>query len=230
MKPFRIQVVLLLSSIALAYVSLQFQPAREYALQVFALAVLIFFAIKRLKKAKIWHVLPENASVEMSLLTFAFLILIGATGNLESHFFALTYVLLFLLAMTNKANTAISSTVAMMSFYFLLSPNLNTSQFINLMTLPLLLAFFLFAKWQYDESETSKLLLEEETSVSVSSLATIGDLTSFINNFLKPKLKIIRKISQSKDGTLRETINQISLLESETDKLLEQLKSKKLPE
>lgn len=226
MKSSRIQTVFLLAAVGLAFALLQIPLAREYALQIFALTILIFFLVKKLKKAKFWHVLPENASVEIPLLTLAFLILIGATGNLTSHFFVLTYVLLFLLAITNKANTAIGTTVAIMIFYFAVNPELNTAQMINLMTLPLLLAFFLFAKRQYDESQINKLLLREETNAAVKSSAAVSDLTSFIRNFLKPKLKTIVNHAEEKDSSLEETISQISLLDSETDKLLHQVEEK----
>jgi hypothetical protein len=165
--------------------------------------------------------------LEMSVISFAILVLIGNTGNLNSPVLFLTYIHLFLLAMTTRPMTAISSTVAVMIFHFALSPVLNTAEIINLFSLPLLLTFFLFAKKQYDNLQISKAKLELERANTDAQLNTVGDLTSFIDDFLKPKLTIIVNLSQKKESTLAETIAQISLLESETNKVLQNIGNQK---
>lgn len=218
-----VSTTILLLVIGVAFAVLKIPLTQKYALQIFALVILVFFVTRKFKERKFWHVLPNSAFPEMPLLTFAFLILIGSTGNLNSHFFALTYILLFLLAVASEAISAIIATVAIMIFYFAMTPEADTNQLINLITLPVLLTFFLFAKKQYDESQANKLLLQEEAGEAAKSSAAISDLTSFINTFLKPKLWAIANNAQKKDSSLQETLGQISLLSSETDKILHQI-------
>ena len=83
----RYHTLVLLLAITLAYLWLQVPVLRTYSFQIFALFLAGFFIVKRFKKAKIWHILPDAASYEITLLTFSFLLLIGATGNTESYFY-----------------------------------------------------------------------------------------------------------------------------------------------
>lgn len=224
-KASRFQAVVLVSTVGLAYLWLQTPLLSQYALQIFAATVLVFFVIKRLKKAKLWYVLPENMSVEMALVTFAFMLLIGATGNMDSHFYALTYVHLFLLALTTRVSTAISTTIAVMIFHFMLTPNLNLSELSSVLVLPLLLTFFLFAKRQYDEVQTEKALLAKETALAENFSHAEHNLENFITEFLKPKLQQLQSLAAKEATSTKELATQISLLESEADKVLKQVRS-----
>ncbi|PIR61540.1 MAG: hypothetical protein COY81_00790 [Candidatus Pacebacteria bacterium CG_4_10_14_0_8_um_filter_43_12] len=151
----------LLMTIALAYIWLQVPLLRMYSLQIFALFVLAFLVIKRFKKAKLWHILPEWASYEITLLTFAFLLLIGATGNTKSLFFPLGYVNLFFLVMTSYVPTAIIATAAIVLFHYALDPELSVATIQSISTLPIMLAIFLFARKEYDEAHLAKLAAEQ---------------------------------------------------------------------
>lgn len=147
----------LLLAITLAYLWLQVEVLRNYSFQIFALFVAIFLIGKRFKKAKAWHILPDWASLEITLITFAFLLLIGATGNTKSLFYPLAYVHLFFLVMTSHVQTAIVATVAIMLFHYAVEPQLDISTIQTIITLPIMLAIFLFARRQYDEAHLTRL-------------------------------------------------------------------------
>lgn len=159
----------LLFSIALAYFWLSIPFLKPFTFQIFALLVASFLIIKRYKKAKLWHILPEWASFEITLLTFAFLLLIGATDNTRSLFYPLGYIHLFFLVMTSHTKTAIVATIAIMLFHYALEPNLDITTVQAVITLPIMLVIFLFARKQYDEAHLAKLAEKYHQSLDKTS-------------------------------------------------------------
>lgn len=166
----RYHTLALLLSITLAYLWLQIPVLRQYSFQIFALLVFTFFMVKRFKKAKLWHILPDWASLEITLITFAFLLLIGSTENTESIFYPLTYIHLFLLVMTSHTQTAIVATIAIMLFHYALEPNMEMATIQALITLPIMLAIFLFARKEYDEAHLAKLAAAREETLQKSNV------------------------------------------------------------
>lgn len=156
----RYHALALLLAITLAYLWLQVPILKQYSFQIFSLFVAAFLIMKRFKKAKIWHIMPDMASFEITLITFAFLLLIGATGNTKSLFFPLGYIHLFFLVMASEVPTAIIATVAIMLFHYSVEPSLETTTIQAILTLPIMLAIFLFARKQYDEAHLNKVAAE----------------------------------------------------------------------
>jgi len=216
--------VSLILTVLLAYVWLAIPALEPFALQGFAVAILLFLILKRLQKAKAWHILPQHGSLEITLLTFAFLILIGATGGIDSAFFSLSYLLLFFLALTTEVPTAIGATVAIMLFYYGLSGNFDMSALETMAGLPLGLLVFLFAKSQYDEAHLSKALLVEEENELELATTEASVLEKFVGEFLEPRLTALEEAGDSL--TPSEIITQLGLLRSEITKQLERLKPK----
>lgn len=216
--------VSLILTVLLAYVWLAIPALEPFALQAFAVAILIFLVVKRIQKVKVWHILPQHGSLEITLLTFAFLILIGATGGINSMFFSLSYLLLFFLALTAEVSTAIGVTVAIMLFYYALAGIFDIKTLEALVGLPLGLLVFIFAKSQYDEAHISKaLLLKEESELDLATNeATV--LEKFVGEFLEPRLTALEEAGDSLKPS--EIITQLGLLRSEITKQLERLKPK----
>lgn len=156
----RYHALALLLAITLAYLWLQVPILKQYSFQIFSLFVAAFLIMKRFKKAKLWHIMPDMASFEITLITFAFLLLIGATGNTKSLFFPLGYIHLFFLVMASEVPTAIIATVAIMLFHYSVEPSLETATLQAILTLPIMLAIFLFARKQYDEAHLNKIAAE----------------------------------------------------------------------
>ncbi|MBD3279481.1 MAG: hypothetical protein GF390_02090 [Candidatus Pacebacteria bacterium] len=145
-----------------AYFWLAIPTLKNYSLQAFMVVVLIYLLLKRVQKAKLWHLVPNFASAEMALATFAFLLIIGATGNTDSIFFFLTYLHLFFLVLTAKSFTAIVISMEIILFHYALSTNVSSVTISHLLSIPVMLLIFLFAKEQHEEVLKDRLIIEEE--------------------------------------------------------------------
>ncbi len=212
-------ILALLASIVFAYVWLSLDALRPYSLQIFSLTIAVFFISKRMAKAKLWHIVPEHATLEVTLLTFAFLLLIGATGNLASPFFALSYIHLFFLVLATRPVTAITTTIATALFHFSLASAVGLESLQTLISLPVLLLIFLFAKAQYDEANTSKAIIASETQTLEATEANRASLEHFLTTFLQPRIQTLTELISS-SATTRELSTQLSLINSEIEKLL----------
>ncbi len=210
----------LLGSIGAAYLWLQTPALAPFSLQAFAAATLIYLVIKRMQKAKIWHLVPSANSLEMALLTFAFLLLIGATGNTSSYFFALGYIHLFFIVLTMSVPTALAATTGVLLFHLGLTPELNSEAMHTLIMLPLLFTFFLFAKRQYDEARVDRQIIAEDAVAYEKLQSEEQSLEIFLQQFLQPKLAALESLAQE-ENQLRTLRNQLSLLQSEITKMLQ---------
>lgn len=218
-----------LGSIGLAYFWLSNPILSYYSLQAFALTIFFFFISKRLGKAQIWHILPENNSLEIVFVSFAVTVLIGSTGNASSIFYPFSYIHLFFLVMTTRQVTAISATLAIMLVHYALQPEITSLTIATFTTLPLMLIFFLFARRQYDDARLQQKIAEKEEKQLESVIQQELTLESFITKFLLPKLNILQDMLETSthrnepiDSQILET--QISLLASESKKIVAKTK------
>jgi signal transduction histidine kinase len=212
--------IVLLGSIVAAYLWLHTPSLVPFSLQAFAAATLIYLVIKRTQKAKIWHLVPSANSLEMALLTFAFLLLIGATGNTSSYFFALGYIHLFFIVLTMSVPTALVATTGVLLFHLGLTPELTTEAVHTLLMLPLLFTFFLFAKRQYDEARLDRQIIAQDALAYQELQNEEQSLKVFLQQFLQPKLAALESLAQEEDQ-LKTLRNQLSLLQTEIAKLLQ---------
>jgi len=213
--------IALVTTIVFAYIWLSVDALQPYTLQVFALTVAVFFIAKRLGKAKLWHIAPEHSSLEITLLTFAFLILVGATGNLNSPFFALLYVHLFFLVLSCRPSTAIITTVVTVLFHLALAGTVTLAAAQTLISLPILLLIFLFAKNQYDEAQAAQAIIADEAQQLEKIATKEQSLENFLTNFLQPRLETLTTLSTD-TTTTKELGTQLSLINSEVEKLLQE--------
>lgn len=150
-------------SIIIAYLWLSFPSLAQYSLQAFGACFVLYFILKKLNEAAVWEILPTTAVDEMVLVTFAFLILIGATGGISSIFFPLVFVYLFFVSMTMERWASITTTLLTLLFFYALNPSVNSkADFSNLISIPLIMVFFLFAKYQYEQAKEKQTLVEIE--------------------------------------------------------------------
>ncbi|MGD9128874.1 MAG: hypothetical protein PVJ09_00040 [Candidatus Woesebacteria bacterium] len=162
--PALLQTLFISLAVVLAYIWLKIPWLAHYSLQAVALFILLYFVLKKLNKAKIW-LLASTAVDELSLVTLALLILIGSTGQTDSFFFPLIYIYLFFLIFTTSVSTAIIINLELMLFYYALAQENSLALFSQLLSLPLILVFFLYAKNRYLQVEKDKkiIALEEKT-------------------------------------------------------------------
>ncbi len=174
--------LLLLGSVAAAYFWLSVPSLEKYSVQAFGITVLLYFLVKRFKRTSTKELvfLPGQRSEEMAFVTFAFLLIIGDTGNLSSFLFPITFVHLFFLAMTSETSTALTTTAAIMLFHFGLSRSLNLLEISNLISIAIVLVFYLFAKYQYRLAWQEKIIIDQEDAEIDSIQAE--------NNLLRQKI------------------------------------------
>ena len=218
----RFQIPLLLLAIGGAYLWLRLPALTFHALQAVAfctfLYVLLNFAERR--SGKIWHLLPKTDSALLSLITFTLLLLIGATGNIDSPLYPLTYIHLFFVVMTTTLAPALVATFGAMWFHLALAPNINPTSLAHVLVLPIIMIFFLFAKQQHElaikEKQALATTLEQldnlEEQVDLKQQPTTDrqqvDQTSHDNNqSLEKNQKLKLELKQ-----VRSKLNQQSLL------------------
>jgi len=217
-----LQTLLLALTVAFAYWWLQTPTLAFYSLQVFSLTVVLYFVAKRFSKAKIWHIAPTAQSLEMILASFAFLILVGSTGNKESILFPFTYVHLFFLVFSTQISTSIITGLLLVVFHYALGPDSNLAEMSELLTIPIMLVFFLFTKHQYNEVIKEKKIIENEEIALAESLKARTSLTKLIKKFILPKLSQIKEMALHADKNRDAIMGQIIIIQMEVEKFLQE--------
>jgi hypothetical protein len=214
------QTVLLSMVIAFVYVWLHVPTLAYYSLQIYALSIVFYFILKYLSRAKFWHIAPTAHSLEMMVATFSFLLLIGSTGNTSSVLYPLGYVHLFFLVFATPISTSIITTLLIILFHFGLSEGNLYQELPHLLTLPLMLILFLFTKHQHQELILEKHMIQQEEQ-------NIGFVQKFLQEFINPKLTLLKNLSENAYQNQDGIISQIMLIEIEINKLIAKLDTRK---
>lgn len=216
--------ILLVGAIGLAFWWLQIPDIGYYSLQMFALSVVIYFVLKRIGRSKLWHVLPAHTSLEMIVATFAFLLLIGSTGNLNSPFYALSYIHLFLLVFSSGYKTSSIATGLIMLFHVSLTPGETLELIGSIASLPIVFFFFLFAKSQYEEVIRERQIIAEDEITVEQLQRKATELETFLGDFAQRKLMQLKTLAQDPTINKQAILGQISLLEIEIERKISQLR------
>jgi len=236
------QILALSTSIVIAYIWVNFPGLKQYSLQALACCILFYFILKKMNDAKIWEILPATAVDEMTLTVFAFLIAIGATGGTASLIYPLIFILLFFISMTTSFVTTITISLELILFFYALSPSPELINLPNLISIPLVTTFFLFAKYQYLQAKQNQTLVEIEnntihhyqisledknselTHTKQNSRLTNSLTINFVQNFLQPKLESVQQMLNFADN--KQAIKgQLTIINLQLEKLLQQLET-----
>ncbi len=219
------QIILLTLAIFLAYLWLSIPALSPYSLQAFSACILAYFILKKFNDAKVW-ILPETTADEMTLALFAILILVGATGLASSLFFPLIYLYLFFLCLSLDTFVAISVSLELILFFYAQSSGFTQAEITHLISLPLILFFFLFTRHQYQEAKKNKALVKIETAEleQISQNLIIENqwqnyVLQFLDQFLRPSLQKLEQTQLSKENLIL-TQQQIATIQTEIGKLL----------
>lgn len=223
----------LIGSLVIGYIISAQPDLSQFAMQAFALAGLGFFVLKRVKRAKLWHIMPEENSLEIVLVSFAVFVLIANTGNLSSPFFPIGFLHLFFLALTTSPKVSVATTTFLVYLHYLLTPTITPLDVASLATLPLLLFCFLFAKAQYDEVALEKNIIAQQEKNLQKMTEHEHTLESFISFLVLPKIETIQQLleksaaeKQAVDAQVLKT--QITILASESEKVMRATQSQKI--
>lgn len=214
-----LDLILMTLSIFAAYLWLQIPFLQQYSLQGFALAILVFFALKFFSKRR-HHVWPSSAVFELVPLVFALILLIGATGASQSSYLALLYIFLLLLVLTTTIYTSIIVTAELLFVLYALSLQLAMSDWRQLLSLPIMLGFFLYIQQQLIVSQRQRQQLASSSTVIETIANQKLTLERFVGDFLKPKLAALARLGREQETSKQVLLSQLDLLENEIDKML----------
>lgn len=208
------------TAILLAYLACSYAPFHYYALQIMCIGVLVFFAVKKLKKNKKIALFAPTSSFETAILCFSFLFLTGATGVTHSPFFALTFILLFFLIFSESVIKALIDITLIFLFFIALEPSIGLQEIELLASVPIIVFLLFFAKRQYDQSKLKESLLQSETKMLDETSSQEQTLELFTKNFLRPKLHFISTILEEDNNNKENALQQVNLSITELDKIL----------
>lgn len=218
--PALIHAILLALALVAAYTWLQIPALEHYSLQAVAAATLLYLIIKRAAKANFWHIAPSALSAEMPLLTFLLLLIVGSTGNLQSYIFPITYIHLFFLVMACEVPVAIAAGLGIVLFHFALSPQVAWPELSHLISLPIVMLFFLISKYQYQELRRQQTLISQDETQLDAILTEDNHLLVFTQTFLQPKLQLLTHLAQDSTVNSGAILGQLRLVSEELTKLL----------
>ena len=155
--------LVLVAAVVAAFLFESVPVLSHYSLQAVALTVLVFFLIKILStKNRQLRLLPRYATFELTLITFALLLCIGGTGNLSSPLFFLTYLHLFIIVLSTYPGSAITTGLAITWYHYALNMDSAGAHISTLLSIPIMLAIFLYAKNELEHAQTQSALLDLE--------------------------------------------------------------------
>lgn len=216
---------LLALTVGFVYAWLQHPTLGQFSLQAFAFAALLYFGLKRLNNAKIWHITPAYISFEMIIATFAFLLLIGSTGNTTSLFYPLTYLHLFFLVLATHVSTSIITTGMLVLFHYGLTPSLSSTEISQLLTIPMMTILFLFAKQQHEEVIKERAIIEADEHALAQARNHEFTLMSFLTTYLPQKIAQVKHLTQNAALNKDAITGQLTLLEIETANMVQKIES-----
>jgi len=224
--------ILLTMSVLGAYLYLQVPVLRYYALQTFALITIVYLFLQKKQRGKTYLILPENSSANLALINFAFLLLTGASNSLASPFFALTFVQLFFLALAAPNRTALLTVLEIMVFHFSLSIAVNsdfaltTAQLSNLLSLPVVMIFYLFAKDQYQRAYFNSLLADAEAKELMRAQSDDYAVAEFVASLLNKRLPMLEFLLSFPDKNKLMIDSEVKILKKDLNVLLRQIDKK----
>lgn len=241
-----IQLLTIWLSLIAVFLWVQTPALTGFSLQAFALAMLLYFGLKRLARSKWSHLAPTPGSLEMPIITFALMLLVGSTGNTESVLFPLAYLHLFFLILSTETLTAVGSVAGLMLFHWALMSNPSLAGWTDIASLPILGLIFFFSKHQHGElvlakkaeaqAEAEKSMLERQATdqhqminqlaqAEAMETALITDLESFLSEFMQPKIEYLRELSQAAESSLVMSA-QLQMLSERINQTLSQIRRK----
>lgn len=216
------QSIALIGAIIGVHVWLSVPTLELVSLQLFAVLILVFFVLKKYSSGRTWTVLPAVASIEMVLMTAALLLVVGATGNLDSPLFAITYIHLFLLVFTVHPSAAIVATAGLSLSHYALALPLTTLEATTLFTIPLGLVFFLIAREHYHELLEDRQLIKNTREKLTKSKQNEQFLERYMVHLLLPRLhQLSQTLSSTSSATDHTAAAELSTLSTEVQQAVE---------
>jgi len=224
--------ILLTMSVLAAYLYLQVPFLKHYSLQVFAFISALYLILQKKQKGRFYLILPESSSANLALINFAFLLLTGSSGSLASPFFALTFIELFFIALVVPNKTALLLVLEIMVFHFSLSIAssanfvLAISELSNLIALPIVMIFYLFAKNQYDRAYHNRLLADAQARELNKAQRDDQAVSEFVSSLINRRLPMLEFLLSFPEKNKVAVIAEIQVLKQDLNNLIRQIDKK----
>ena len=221
--------ILLTMSVLAAYLYLQVPFLKHYSLQVFAFCSALYLILQKQQKGRFYLILPDSSSTNLALINFAFLLLTGASGSLASPFFAITFVELFFIALTTSTKTSLLLALEIMVFHFSLSIAsstnfvLSTAELSNLIALPIVTIFYLFAKSQYEKAYNNRLLIDAQTRELNRAKRDDQAVADFVTSLINRRLPMLEFLLSFPEKNKIAINSEVQILKQDLNILLRQI-------
>lgn len=203
---------------------------KQYSLQLIGLLALIFFVSKYLRHAhhKASTRIPlsfiQSDLLRLGLIIVASLVIVINTGASNSVYFPLNYIFLFAIVFSVSPVVGVITTLAITLLYYLQNPQIELGLFFRLLSLPIVHGAFLIIKTQYVELELQKKEMGAKDRELRTLIQAEESLESFLESFVTPKLKALEEGTGDADLTPSVYRRQLSLLETEIEKVLKKIR------
>lgn len=227
--------VLLTMSVLSAYLYLQIPALKHYYLQAFALVSALYLVVQKRQRGRLYLLLPETNSANVALLSFAVLLLVGASGALSSVFFAVTFIYLFFLALSAPLLVALLTTLEVMAFYFSISIALASNlqlplgAWSNLAAIPLVMVFYLFARAQYEKAYHNSLLMKAESRELLRARSDDAAVNEFVASLINKRLPMLEFLLSFPAQNKPALDSEIVVLKRDLNVLLRQIERNQQP-
>lgn len=224
--------ILLTMSVLAAYLYLQVPFLKHYSLQAFAFISALYLILQKKQKGRFYLILPEGSSANLALINFAFLLLTGASGSLASPFFALTFIELFFIALSAPAKTSLLLALEIMVFHFSLSIASSTnfvlavSELSNLIALPIVMIFYLFAKNQYEKAYHNHLLADAQARELNRAQLDDQAVDEFISSLINRRLPMLEFLLSFPEKNKVAILAEVQVLKQDLNVLVRQINKK----
>ena len=224
--------VLLTMSVLAAYLYLQIPFLKHYFLQVFAFISALYLILQKKQRGGVFLILPENSSANLALINFAFLLFTGASGSLASPFFAITFIELFFIALTVPAKTSLLLALEIMVFHFSLSIAssanfiLSVAELSNLIALPIVTIFYLFAKNQYEKAYSNRLLVDAQARELNRARRDDQAVADFVTSLINRRLPMLEFLLSFPEKNKTAINSEIQVLKQDLNLLIRQIDKK----
>ncbi len=198
-----------------AFVWLRTPSLSHYSLQLFGAAIVGYFVLKRLNQADFWQLLPSPISLEMALATLAFLLVIGATGNIHSPLFPLSFVHLFFLVISAETVTALIIMLEILLFHYSLTPQIGRLELSYLSSLPIVMSFFFIAKDQFSRLARQQLALGQKLTEKTATIQKLQRVDQALEGFITRSLGMSLPPETSPQPAANLSVTQVEIVQVE---------------
>lgn len=179
---------------------ISFSPLSAFELQIAALICILYFLYKK-SLGKNYQFLFSPRIIDSIVYVFVVGSIVNSTGGINSYFFFLYYFLIFALSLLLEPDVSITITLGVLILFYTFTPQLSFSNYITLISLPIMVPFALILGGEYAKILKQKKQIEDLKCIQRRLEEKIAEEEKenklFLSLIVKTHLKHAQKISES---------------------------------